>query len=198
MKDKGLLVVISGPAGAGKGTVVSELVKDENVEVSVSATTRAPRGTEQNGVEYHFLSKEQFEEMIGNDGFLEYAQYCGNYYGSPKKQAEEWMQQGKDVILEIEVQGCEKIKKSNPDCISIFIMPPSLEVLEHRLRKRATDSEESILKRLERAREEIQLAANYDYIVVNGPIEECVSDVKSVLNAEKLKANRFDVNTILE
>lgn len=198
MKDKGLLVVISGPAGAGKGTVVTELVKDENVEVSISATTREPRGQEQNGVEYHFLSREKFKEMIDNDGFLEYAQYCGNYYGSPKKQATEWREQGKDVILEIEVQGCEKIKKQNPDCISIFIMPPSLEVLEHRLRKRATDSEESILNRLARAREEIRLAENYDYIVVNGPIEECVADVKSILNAEKLKAKSFDINSILK
>ena len=137
MKDKGLLVVISGPAGAGKGTIVTELVKNENVEVSISATTRSPRGQEKDGVEYHFLSREQFQEMIENDGFLEYAQYCGNCYGSPKKQAVEWMEQGKDVILEIEVQGCEKIKKQNPDCISIFIMPPSLEVLEHRLRKRS-------------------------------------------------------------
>ncbi len=198
MKDKGLLVVISGPAGAGKGTIVTELVKNENVEVSISATTRSPRGQEKDGVEYHFLSREQFQEMIENDGFLEYAQYCGNCYGSPKKQAVEWMEQGKDVILEIEVQGCEKIKKQNPDCISIFIMPPSLEVLEHRLRKRATDSEESILNRLARAREEIRLAENYDYIVVNGPIEECVYDVKSILNAEKLKAKSFDINTILK
>ncbi|MBQ3928590.1 MAG: guanylate kinase [Clostridia bacterium] len=197
MKNKGLLVVISGPAGAGKGTVVTELVKDGNVEVSISATTRAPRGQEKDGVEYHFLSREQFQDMIENDGFLEYAQYCGNYYGSPKKQAEEWMHQGKDVILEIEVQGCEKIKQQSPDCISIFIMPPSMEILEHRLRKRATDSEESILHRLARAKEEIRLAENYDYIIVNGPIEECVADVKSVLNAEKLKANRFDVKEIL-
>ncbi len=198
MKNKGLLVVISGPAGAGKGTVVSELVKDDNVVVSVSATTRQPRGQEKDGVEYHFLSREKFREMIDHDGFLEYAEYCGNYYGSPKKQALDNMAQGKDVILEIEVQGCEKIKKQNPDCISIFIMPPSMEVLEHRLRKRATDSEESILNRLARAKEEIRLAANYDYIIVNGPIEQCVEDVKSVLNAEKLKASKFDVNTVLK
>lgn len=192
MKNKGLLVVISGPAGTGKGTVVSELVKNDNIVVSVSATTRSPRGNEQDGVHYHFLTKEQFEQMIDNDELLEYAQYCGNFYGSPKKAAEEQMKMGKDVILEIEVQGCEKIKKKNPDCVSIFIMPPSIEELERRLRKRGTETEDVILKRMERAKEEIALAKNYDYIVVNGPLDECVSDVMSVINAEKLRAERFE------
>lgn len=191
MKSNGLLIVISGPAGAGKGTVVKELVKNDNIKVSVSATTRLPRTGEENGVHYHFLTREQFESMINEDGFLEYAEYCGNFYGSPKKQAEEWMNEGKDVILEIEVQGCQKIKEQNPECVSIFIMPPSMEVLEKRLRGRGTETEEVIIKRLARAREEIALAKNYDYIVVNGPIEECVSDVLSVINAEKLRAKRF-------
>ena len=191
MKGNGLLVVISGPAGAGKGTVVKELVKNGDIEVSVSATTRAPRSGEENGVHYHFLTREQFVEMKEQDGFLEYAEYCGNFYGSPRKQAEQWMEEGKDVILEIEVQGCEKIKAQNPDCVSIFIMPPSLEVLEKRLRGRGTETEDVILRRMARAREEIALAKNYDYIVVNGPIEECVADVLSVLHAEKLKAARF-------
>lgn len=192
MKDNGLLVVISGPAGAGKGTVVKELVKNDNIKVSVSATTRSPRPGEENGVHYHFLTREQFQDMIKEDGFLEYAEYCGNFYGSPKKQAEEWMNEGKDVILEIEVQGCQKIKEKDPECVSIFIMPPSMEVLEKRLRGRGTETEEVIIKRLARAREEIELAKDYDYIVVNGPIEECVADVLSVINAEKLRAKRFD------
>lgn len=196
MKDKGFLVVISGPAGTGKGTVVKELAKENNVEVSISATTRAPRGNEKDGVEYHFLSRSQFESIIENDGFLEYAEYCGNYYGSPKKQAEEWISAGKDVILEIEVQGFEKIKKKNPECISIFIMPPSFKELERRLRKRATDSEESILKRLERAKEEVKIASDYDYIIVNGSVEKCAADIKSVLYAEKLKSKRFDVDSM--
>ncbi len=196
MKDKGFLVVISGPAGTGKGTVVKELAKENNVEVSISATTRAPRGNEKDGVEYHFLSRGQFESIIENDGFLEYAEYCGNYYGSPKKQAEEWISAGKDVILEIEVQGFEKIKKKNPECISIFIMPPSFKELERRLRKRATDSEESILKRLERAKEEVKIASDYDYIIVNGSVEKCAADIKSVLYAEKLKSKRFDVDSM--
>ena len=191
MKGDGLLVVISGPAGAGKGTVVKELVKSGDVEVSVSATTRAPRNGEENGVHYHFMTREQFVQMKDEGGFLEYAEYCGNFYGSPKKQAEQWMEEGKDVILEIEVQGCQKIKAANPECVSIFIMPPSMEVLEKRLRGRGTETEAVILKRMERAKEEIALAADYDYIIVNGPIEECVADVVTVLRAEKLRAKRF-------
>ena len=191
MKGNGLLVVISGPAGAGKGTVVRELLKNGDLEVSVSATTRAPRAGEEDGVHYHFLTREQFIDMKEHDGFLEYAEYCGNFYGSPKKQAEEGMAEGKDVILEIEVQGCQKIKAKNPDCVSIFIMPPSMEVLEKRLRGRGTETEDVIVRRMARAREEIALAKDYDYIVVNGPIEECVADVLSVLRAEKLRADRF-------
>lgn len=191
MKNDGLLVVISGPAGTGKGTVVKELSRDDNIRVSVSATTRAPRPGEIGGVHYHYLSREQFVEMIGCDGFLEYAEYCGNYYGSPKKQAEEWMRQGKDVILEIEVQGCKKIKEKNPECISIFIMPPSEQELENRLRGRGTETEEVILRRLERAKEEMELSRDYDYIVVNDTVEECVKDIAAVLRAEKLRAKRF-------
>ena len=121
-----------------------------------------------------------YDIFIAHNAFLEYAEYCGNFYGSPKKQAEEWMNEGKDVILEIEVQGCQKIKEKDPECVSIFIMPPSMEVLEKRLRGRGT------------VEEEIELAKDYDYIVVNGPIEECVADVLSVINAEKLRAKRFD------
>lgn len=195
MNSNGLLLVISGPAGAGKGTVVKELIKDENIRLSISATTRAPRGTEQNGVEYHFLSCEQFEQMIGEDGFFEYAQYLGNYYGSPKKPVVDWQNEGKDVILEIEVQGCEKVKKAVPDCISIFIMPPSIEVLEKRLRGRGTETEENVQKRMARAKEELPLAKNYDYVVVNGALEECVEDVKAIIRAEKLRSQRsgFDI-----
>ena len=191
MKSEGLLLVISGPAGAGKGTVVNELKKDDNIRLSISATTRAPRGQEKDGVEYRFLSRESFESMIEEDGFIEYAQYLGNYYGSPKKPIIEWQEQGKDVILEIEVQGCEKVKKIMPECISIFIMPPSMSVLEKRLMGRATETEENILKRMKRAAEELPLAKNYDYVVVNGALEDCVEDVKTIIKAEKLKAKRF-------
>ncbi len=188
MKNKGLLAVISGPAGTGKGTVVKELQKDEQIRVSVSATTRAPRGQEQNGVEYYFLSREQFEVMIRQQGFLEYAEYVGNYYGSPRQQAEEWMQQGKDVILEIEVQGCQQVKKNYPECISIFIMPPSMEVLEQRLRDRGTETEEAVLKRLSRAKEEMPLSREYDYVVVNDVLEDCVAEIKAIIEKERNKA----------
>ncbi len=187
MNSKGLLLVISGPAGAGKGTVVKELMKDENMRLSISATTRAPRGAEQDGVEYHFLSREKFEELIDEDGFYEYAQYLGNYYGSPKKPVENWQNEGRDVILEIEVQGCEKVKKVQPECISIFIMPPSIEVLEKRLRGRGTETEENVQKRMARAKEELPKAKEYDYVVVNGALEDCVEDVKCIIRAEKLK-----------
>lgn len=187
MKNKGLLVVISGPAGAGKGTIVKELVKDDRIRVSVSATTRSPRPGEEDGVHYHFLTREKFQEMIQQDGFLEYAEYCDNFYGSPRKQAEEWMAEGKDVILEIEVQGCQKIKEKNPGCVSIFIMPPSIEVLEQRLRGRGTETEEVILKRMERATEEMLLAQNYDHVIVNDTVEDCVADVLSALSEERLR-----------
>ena len=188
----GKLVVISGFSGVGKGTVVNRLLSDyDHYTLSVSMTTRKPREGEVHGVNYYFVSNEEFEEMIGNGGLLEHAGYADHYYGTPRSFVEENMAKGKDVILEIEVQGCEKIKARNPDCVSIFIMPPSLEVLEKRLRGRGTETEDVILRRMARAREEIALAKNYDYIVVNGPIEECVADVLSVLHAEKLKAARF-------
>ncbi len=188
MKNKGLLVVISGPAGTGKGTVVTELQKSGNVCVSVSATTRSPRAGEINGKQYHFLTREAFLQMIEENGFLEYAEYVGNFYGSPKKQAEEWMQEGKDVILEIEVQGCQQVKKNYPSCISIFILPPSEEVLEQRLRGRGTETEEVIQKRLARAKEEMPLSKEYDYVVVNDRLEDCVAEIAAILQKEKSKA----------
>ena len=187
MTNDGLLVVISGAAGTGKGTVVERLAADDGIRVSISATTRSPRGNEQDGREYHFLTKERFRELIENDGFLEFAEYVGNFYGSPRRQAEEWMKQGRDVILEIEVQGCMQVKEKKPDCVSIFILPPSMEELERRLRKRGTETEEQIHARLARAREELPLAQDYDYRVVNDDLDECVDRIREIIRAEKEK-----------
>lgn len=187
MTNDGLLVVISGAAGTGKGTVVEKLAADDSIRVSISATTRRPRGSEQDGREYHFLTREQFTDLIEKDGFLEYAEYVGNFYGSPRRQAEEWMEQGKDVILEIEVQGCMQVKEKRPDCISIFILPPSMEELERRLRKRGTETEEQICARLARAKEELPLAQDYDYQVVNDDLDDCVEQIREIFRSEKEK-----------
>ena len=178
----GKLFVVSGPAGTGKGTVVKELIKRGVAELSISATTRAPRGKERNGVEYHFLQKEEFERLISDDGFLEYAEYCGNYYGSPKRQIDEWIADGRNVVLEIEVEGYQKVKAKRPDCVGIFIMPPSLDELEKRLRGRNTETEEQIQKRLKRAGEEILLSKLYDHVVVNDTVKKCADEIEKIFN----------------
>ena len=190
--SKGRLFIVSAPSGCGKGTILAEVFKGRKVYYSVSCTTRKPREGEVDGVNYFFLSEEQFSQMIAEDGFLEYAQYVGNFYGSPKKQAEEWMHQGKDVILEIEVQGCKKIKEKFPQCVSIFIMPPSMEILESRLRGRGTETEDVIAKRMKRAEEEIGLSGDYDHVVINDTVEECVEGVRRILELEKQKASEAE------
>ena len=186
MASEGILVVISRPAATGKGTVVAKLMEDDGFRLSISATTRAPRGAEQDGVQYHFLTKERFEKLISENGFIEYAQYLDNYYGTPRRPVEQWLGEGRAVILEIEVQGCEKIKKLRPDCISIFIMPPSFEELERRLRNRGTETEDKILRRLARAKEEMPLSEGYDYVVVNDTVDRCAEEIKEIIR--KLKA----------
>ena len=147
--SKGLLIILSGPSGAGKDTVLKELLAhNDKVRVSISATTRQPRQGEENGRDYHFISREQFETLIQRDGVLEYAEYCGNFYGTPRAQVEAWLDEGLDVVLEIEVQGAKKVMAKCPEAVSVFILPPSFAVLEKRLRRRATDSEEAVQKRL--------------------------------------------------
>ncbi len=189
--NEGLLVVISAPSGGGKGTILKELfAKDNNLVLSVSATTRSPRPGEEHGKQYYFLQKEEFEELISQGKMLEYAQYVGNYYGTPREPVEQWMAQGKDVVLEIEVQGGAQIKKLMPGCVSIFILPPSMEVLEKRLRDRGTEEDATVRKRLEKAREEIPHAKDYDYVVFNDRLEDAVEDLRAILRAEKRKYHR--------
>lgn len=188
MNSKGLLIVISGPSGSGKGTVVKalkEMIPD--LGVSVSATTRAPRAGEEHGREYFFIPRESFEEMIENGDILEHTTYCDNLYGTPRKEAERVLSEGRDLILEIEVDGAGQIKKKFPEAIMIMLIPPSLSVLEARLRGRGTETEEVIQSRLRRSCEEIQLAPDYNYVVVNedGKVGECAEEIIRIMAAEK-------------
>ena len=186
--NKGLLIVVSAPSGCGKGTILGEVLKEDNFYYSVSATTRCPREGEVNGINYHFISKEEFQERIDSNGMLEYAEYCGNYYGTPRKEVEQMRLDGKDVILEIEVKGAMKVRTLCPDAIFVFIAPPSVKELERRLRKRGTETDDVIAKRVSEAANELTYAPKYDYLIVNGALEKAVDDFKTVIKAEKLKA----------
>ncbi|MGN0612771.1 MAG: guanylate kinase [Porcipelethomonas sp.] len=188
MKNRGRMIVVSAPSGCGKGTILAEILKDDSFYYSVSATTRKPREGEIDGVNYHFISNEEFEKLIAEGGMLEYAKYCDNYYGTPRKILEEKMDEGIDVILEIEVQGAMKVREKCPDAVFIFIVPPSVAELERRLRKRGTETDDVIAKRVAQAAGEIGLAENYDYIVVNAALEDAVEDFKTVVKAEKMKS----------
>ena len=190
MSKKGLLVVYSGFSGVGKGTIMKEMLKrEESFRLSVSATTREPRPGEVDGREYYFLTKEKFLEMIEKDEFLEYAQYADNYYGTPKKAVENMLNEGYNVFLEIEVQGGLQIMEKCPDCLSIFIVPPSLEVLEQRLRGRGTETEEVIEKRMKTALVEQGYTSQYDFVVENDIVEKTVDDIINIVKTEKEKRN---------
>lgn len=190
--QSGLLVVLSGPAGSGKGTVLSRLLEDERYTYSVSATTRAPRPGEQDGVNYHFLSREEFEKRIADGAMLEYTEYCGNYYGTPRKETEEVLASGKNLVLEIEVMGAANVKRHYPEAIAIMLLPPSYAEQEKRLRGRGTETEEKILARLERTKEELGCLDDYDYIVYNKPgsVEACADDIRAILRAELCSRRR--------
>lgn len=184
-EQKGHLFVLSGPSGAGKSTVIAQLLNQrKNLYFSVSFTTRAPRPGEIDGVNYNFVSREQFETMIDGDELLEYAQYVGNYYGTSLKLIREHLDAGMDVLLDIEVQGAAKVRTKCPDAVFIFFMPPSFEELSRRLHGRHTDREEVIAGRLEKAREECRQCPNYDYIVVNDSVANAVEELDSILTAE--------------
>jgi len=184
MKRKGILIVVSGFSGAGKGTLMKRLINDyDNYALSVSMTTRNPRPGEVSGREYFFVSREEFEKQIAENGLVEYASYCDNYYGTPKAYVEEQLEKGKDVILEIEIQGALKVKKQFPEALLLFVMPPSAEELRRRLEGRGTETKEVIDKRLKRAAEEAEGIEEYDYIVINDDLEECVRHMHSVIMA---------------
>ncbi|MCI9320364.1 MAG: guanylate kinase [Lachnospiraceae bacterium] len=186
MEKKGILIVISGFSGAGKGTLVKALIKKyHNYALSVSMTTRKPREGERDGVEYFFTDTEGFEETIRQGGLIEYAQYCGNYYGTPKDYVERQLQAGNNVILEIEIQGALKIKEKFPESLLIFVTPPGAEELKRRLVSRGTESEEVIAKRLARASEESEGIEAYDYIVVNDDLGTCVEEVHQLVEASR-------------
>ena len=184
--NKGILVVISGFSGAGKGTLMKELLGTyDNYALSVSMTTRAPREGEVDGREYFFANKETFEEKIAQNGFIEYAEYCGNYYGTPRDYVEKQLSEGKDVILEIEIQGMRKVKQLFPDMLPLFVTPPSAKELERRLRSRGTETEEVIRKRLARAVQEAEGMEDYEYIVINDDLKTCVSEIHGIVQAAK-------------
>lgn len=191
MNREGILVVISGFAGTGKGTVVKGLLeKYDNFALSVSMTTRQPRPGEENGKSYFFVNKETFEKTIEEGGLIEHACYCDNYYGTPKSYVEEQLKAGKDVILEIEIQGALNIKKQFPTALLLFIMPPSAEELKRRLVGRGTETPEVIDKRMRRAAEEAEGIDNYDYIVINDKVDQCVADTYSIIEAAHMRPKR--------
>lgn len=185
MADRGILVVVSGFSGAGKGTLMKRLMeKYDNYALSVSATTRDPRPGEEHGREYFFHTKKEFEELILEDALIEYAQYVDNYYGTPKAYVEKQLNMGKDVILEIEIQGALKVKKKMPNTLLLFVTPPNAEELKHRLVNRGTESMDVIESRLSRASEEAKGMSEYDYILINDVIEECVDNMHSIIQSQ--------------
>ncbi len=191
MNRNGLLVVLSGPSGSGKGTLIKRVREQyTNIRFSISATTRRPREGEVDGKNYFFVTNDQFKSMIENDKLVEWVEYCGNYYGTPREYVEESTSQGFDIVLEIEVEGALNIIKRYPDCVSVFILPPSFEELRRRIEGRGTENPDVIDRRLERAKKELEFVNHYDYVVINDNIEEAASEIINILSAEKLKFSR--------
>ena len=185
---RGTLYIVAAPSGAGKSSIVNAvLARDPNIRLSISFTSRPPRPGEIDGVHYHFTDVDEFRKMISEDAFLEYAEYVGNFYGTPKKFVDEAMEQGKDVVLDIEVQGALQVVHKRPDVVRIFIAPPSWQALEERLTSRGTDSPEKVQKRLVRAKVELQTANTYDYFVINDTVERAVREINAIMLAEHCK-----------
>ncbi len=192
LNDRGLLVVISGPSGVGKGTVRKALFElpEQNLSYSISMTTRKPRFNEVDGEDYYFVSKQEFETRIKDDNFLEYAEFVGNYYGTPLDKVEEQLDLGKEVVLEIEVEGATQVRERCKDAVFIFIVPPGKEALYERLRNRGTESEEIIQQRIKKADREFQVAHQYDYIVVNDDVNNAADRIMAIIRSEHAKTER--------
>ncbi len=191
MNRKGILVVVSGFSGVGKGTLMRCLTnRYGHYSLSISATTRLPREGEQDGREYFFKTKEEFEQLIKEDRLIEYACYCGNYYGTPRDYVEDQMEQGRDVILEIELQGALKVREQYPDALLLFVMPPDTDTLVNRLKGRGTETEEVIKARLARAVEESQDVDKYDYMIINDDLEQSMEELNNLINGQHYKINR--------
>lgn len=189
--NKGTLIIISGPSGSGKDTVLTGLFKKmPELEFSISSVSRSMRPGEVNGQKYNFISREQFKSMIDNDMLLEYNEYCGNFYGTPRQPVESCIERGGEIVLEVDVNGAANVRKKCSDCFSIFIMPPSFEVLKKRLEGRGTESEEVVKARLDQAVAEIGRAAEYDYIVTNDVLSDAVNDIYGIIRSERLRTSR--------
>lgn len=182
---RGKTFIICGPSGVGKGTVVARLLaSDPTLYFSVSATTRTPRNGEVDGVHYHFLSREQFQQWIAEDAFLEHAEFVGNYYGTPKKYVDAAMAQGRDVLLDIEIQGAEQVHRQRPEVVRIYVAPPSWAELERRLIGRGTEDMEKVRSRLERGKQEFAAASSFDYFVINDTVDNAVTEIRAIMLAE--------------
>lgn len=196
--NRGVLIVISGPSGAGKGTICKALLeKHKDLYISVSATTRSPRNGEVDGVNYYFLTREQFNTKVSENGFLEYAEVYGNFYGTPKANVEQMLEEGKDVILEIDIQGALQVKENFSEGVFIFILPPSMEELKQRIIKRGSETKESLMTRFKSAYQEINYISKYNYAVVNDTVEVAASKVEAIITAEKCRVDRIK-DTILD